>query len=119
MTCAVVRAQMLIGEDAEAGKVATELADLFCRGSRRRVELLFTGLLHNDDAHEYAAAQRVLDGAFMLAEQGVLDPSGEGPMIGLPPRDAAKDVHRSPLRVRRQAREKEKQTEAEAVGAKG
>ncbi|HET6749184.1 MAG TPA: hypothetical protein VFL71_07975, partial [Actinomycetes bacterium] len=33
------------------------------------------------DASDYAAAQRVLEGAHTWLEGGILDPSGDGPMI--------------------------------------
>jgi alkylation response protein AidB-like acyl-CoA dehydrogenase len=92
MTCACVRAQMLVGEDAGQGRSAVELADLFCEGARRRVERLFRDLRRNDDAAEYKAAQRVLEGQYIWAEAGMLDPSGEGPMVGLPPKEGAHDV---------------------------
>jgi alkylation response protein AidB-like acyl-CoA dehydrogenase len=81
MSASVVRAQMLTGGDLAEGTVARELADLFCRQSRRRVDRLFHDLWHNDDAEEYAAAQRVLSGRYRFAEVGVLDPSGGGAMV--------------------------------------
>jgi len=92
MTCACVRAQMLLGDDAEQGRGAVELADLFCQGARRRVDRLFRDLRRNDDAAEYKAAQRILEGRYVWAEAGTLDPSGEGPMVGLPPKEGARDV---------------------------
>ena len=88
MSCACVRAHMLLTHDADQGARAVELADLFCRGARGRIEHLFAELRDNDDAHEYKSAQRVLEGRYLFAEAGVLDPSGEGPMIGAPSRDA-------------------------------
>lgn len=96
MTCACVRAQMLVQENAPEASGAVDLADLFCRGSRRRVEHLFHDLMHNDDAHNYETAQRVLDGQFLWAEAGIIDPSGEGPMLGLPEKTTT-DVHRGGL----------------------
>jgi alkylation response protein AidB-like acyl-CoA dehydrogenase len=95
MSCACVRAQMLVRRDREQGARAVELADLFCRGARGRVEQLFVELRHNNDGGDYRAAQRVLEGRYMLAEAGVLDPSGEGPMIGAPPKEGAHDVRSS------------------------
>jgi alkylation response protein AidB-like acyl-CoA dehydrogenase len=64
------------------GGAAVELADLFCRGSRRRVERLFAELWDNDDDDNYQMAQRVLEGRYAWAEQGVMDPAGPGPMLG-------------------------------------
>ena len=96
MTCACVRAQMLVQDNAAESAGAIDLADLFCRGSRRRVERLFHDLMHNDDAHNYETAQRVLDGEFLWAEAGIIDTSGEGPMVGLPDKSST-NVHRGGL----------------------
>lgn len=79
MSATCVRAR---GMDVEGdGGRAVELADLFCAQASRRVETLFTALWHNDDSHEYSAAMNVLDGRYRFLEEGVLDPSGAGPMI--------------------------------------
>jgi hypothetical protein len=69
MSAAVVRAQMLGTEEAE------ELADLFCRGARLRVDQLVHGLWHNQDDPSYRAAQRTLEGRYAFLEQGILDPA--------------------------------------------
>ncbi len=86
MSAAVVRAQMLLRDGTPEGPAAVELADLFCRGARRRVEGLFDALWSNDDARSYAAAQLVLAGRYTWLERGILDPSGDGPMIPGPGR---------------------------------
>jgi hypothetical protein len=88
---------MLLKENAPQAAGAVDLADLFCRGSRRRVDRLFHDLMHNDDAHNYETAQRVLEGQFLWAEAGIIDSSGEGPMIGLPDKEGAVNVHRGGL----------------------
>jgi alkylation response protein AidB-like acyl-CoA dehydrogenase len=69
MSASAVRAQML-GTDE-----AVELADLFCRNARLRVEQLFHELWHNQDAYNYRAAQRALEGRYGFVEQGFLDPA--------------------------------------------
>jgi hypothetical protein len=69
MSASVVRARML-GTDE-----AIELADLFCRNARLRVEQLFHGLSHHEDDHNYRAAQRALEGRYRFMEQGILDPA--------------------------------------------
>jgi hypothetical protein len=73
----------MLADDGEvdAGS-AVELAVLFCKGARRRVDRLFDELWHNDDADNYTAAQAVLSGRYTWAEGGILDPSGDGPMLG-------------------------------------
>lgn len=81
MSAAVVRAQMLLTDGAPEGRAAVELADLFCRGSRRRVDGLFSELWSNDDERAYATAQQVLAGRYTWLEGGIIDPSGDGPMI--------------------------------------
>ncbi|MGH9029510.1 MAG: acyl-CoA dehydrogenase family protein, partial [Acidimicrobiales bacterium] len=75
MSASCVRAKMLVDENAPEADGAIELADLFCKGSRRRVQKLFADLWHNDDVENYDAAQRVLSGRYVWAEAGVLDPS--------------------------------------------
>jgi alkylation response protein AidB-like acyl-CoA dehydrogenase len=75
MSAACVRAKMLVDQNAAEADGAVELADLFCKGSRRRVESLFHDLWRNDDDANYAAAQRVLEGRYVWAEAGVMDPS--------------------------------------------
>src|SRR3954467_9396498 len=60
---------------------AAELADVFCKQARRRVDALFSELWANDDTDNYALAQRILSGDHTWLEEGVEDPSGDGPMI--------------------------------------
>ncbi len=86
MSAAVVRVDLLRRSQPEDAARAEELADLFCRQARRRVDRLFSELWHNDDDKDYAAAQRVLEGRYLFAEAGIIDPSGEGPAVGVPPR---------------------------------
>ena len=69
MSAACVRAEML-GTDE-----AYELADLFCRGARLRVDALFAELWDNEDDFNYKAAQRVLEGRYAFEEEGIIDPA--------------------------------------------
>jgi hypothetical protein len=78
MSASVVRAQML-AEDGEPS--AVDLADLFCRQARRRIDVHFAALWHNTDSRNYDTAQQVLGGRFDWLEAGVLDPSGGGPFL--------------------------------------
>jgi alkylation response protein AidB-like acyl-CoA dehydrogenase len=80
-SAACVYAQTLGEERPERAEQAVELADLFCRQSRRRVDRLFTELWANEDDANYRAAQRLLEGRYQWLEEGILDPSGDGPMI--------------------------------------
>jgi alkylation response protein AidB-like acyl-CoA dehydrogenase len=81
-TCAY--AQTVGREHPERAQEALELGELFCQQARRRVEALFNDLWANADEANYAAAQRVLEGRYAWLEEGVIDPSGEGPMLGAP-----------------------------------
>ena len=47
-----------------------------------QIDRLFDELWHNDDADNYDAAQAVLRGRYTWAEGGILDLSGDGPMLG-------------------------------------
>jgi alkylation response protein AidB-like acyl-CoA dehydrogenase len=81
MASAVVYANTIKSEHPERGESAFELADLFCTQAERRIGQLFRDLWANDDAHNYKAAQGVLDGRYTWLEEGIPDPSGEGPMV--------------------------------------
>ncbi|GAA0252920.1 acyl-CoA dehydrogenase family protein [Saccharothrix mutabilis subsp. mutabilis] len=74
MTVSCVHARSLGGS-------AVELADAFCGQSRRRVARLWDRLWVNTDERDAALAARVLDDAYTWLEDGVLDPSIEGPWI--------------------------------------
>jgi alkylation response protein AidB-like acyl-CoA dehydrogenase len=72
---AVVYADTIRREQPERAAEATELADLFSRQARRRVEALFSALFANDDVQAYELAQGVLGGRYTWLEEGVLDPA--------------------------------------------
>ncbi|MFH9862651.1 acyl-CoA dehydrogenase family protein [Streptomyces sp. NPDC017202] len=80
MSAACVRAELLRSR-GEHGREAYQLADAFCRQSRIRVEELFTRLWSNTDDLDRKVVKGVLSGTYEWLEQGVLDPSGEGPWI--------------------------------------
>jgi alkylation response protein AidB-like acyl-CoA dehydrogenase len=81
MASAVAYANTIKSEHPERGVSAFELAELFCTQAQRRIGHLFHELWSNDDATNYKAAQQVLDGRYSWLEEGIPDPSGEGPMI--------------------------------------
>ena len=81
ISAAAVYAQTLREEHPERGDEAVELADLFIRQARRRVDALFGELFSNDDDANYTLAQQVLEGRHTWLEEGIADPSGDGPMI--------------------------------------
>ena len=80
MSAAVVRAEMLRA-DGRNGAEAYELADVFCRQSRLRVERLFDALWTNTDAADARLARGVLKDRYAWLEEGVLDPAPEGRWI--------------------------------------
>ncbi|MBX6362505.1 MAG: acyl-CoA dehydrogenase family protein [Gemmatimonadetes bacterium] len=57
---------------AERGPI--ELADLFCRGARRRVRRLFADVFKNHDDYKYRVAQNVLKGKHVWLEAGDASP---------------------------------------------
>jgi hypothetical protein len=80
IACACVYAQTQAQDNADAAQFH-ELADLFCQQARRRVDRLFHDLWFNDDADNYAAARKILDGRYVEFERDLVDPAGEGPLL--------------------------------------
>jgi alkylation response protein AidB-like acyl-CoA dehydrogenase len=81
ISAAVVYAETIAAEHPERANSARELSGLFCRQARRRSDALFHALWANDDDAGYTTAMGILDGRHTWIEEGVSDPSGEGPMI--------------------------------------
>ena len=99
MAASVSRAHALLRSGQPGGQEAVELADLFCRSSRRKVRAAFAALWSNDDGAKYAVALDVLRGRHEWLEQGqvglqaaalrsVRQP-GPGLPIGAPPQARA------------------------------
>lgn len=63
------RALAMSRKDDELGAPAAELADVFCRGSRRRVEELFRDLWRNEDVEKYRTAMNVMKGEHLWMEE--------------------------------------------------
>ncbi|GAA1434385.1 acyl-CoA dehydrogenase family protein [Streptomyces thermospinosisporus] len=98
MSAACVRAELLRSR-GENGREAYQLADAFCRQARIRVEELFGRLWTNTDDLDSKLVKGVLSGAYEWLEQGVVDPSGDGPWIAdaIPGPSTKENVHR-PIR---------------------
>ncbi|QKV92265.1 acyl-CoA dehydrogenase family protein [Streptomyces sp. NA02950] len=98
MSAACVRAEMLRSR-GDHGVEAYQLADAFCRQARIRAEELFGRLWTNTDELDRKVVSGVLSGSYTWLEEGVLDPSGDGPWIAdATPGPSTKDnVHR-PIR---------------------
>ncbi|MGW7416089.1 acyl-CoA dehydrogenase family protein [Streptomyces sp. NPDC054863] len=98
MSAVCVRAELLRTTE-DYGREAYQLADVFCRQSRIRVEELLNRLWTNTDDLDHKVVRGVLSGTYTWLEQGIVDPSGEGPWIAdATPGPAKEDnVHR-PIR---------------------
>src|SRR5437016_4675047 len=70
-TCA--RAEWLRKSDPAAGRRAVDLADLFCRQARGRVDGKFRELSHNADTQTYRLAQEVLQSEHRWLERGMVE----------------------------------------------
>jgi Acyl-CoA dehydrogenase, C-terminal domain len=57
---------------------AVELADVFCRGARHRIERLFATIRSNDDAEQYDVARGALENRYAWLEHGIIE-APEGP----------------------------------------
>jgi len=77
MSAACVRAKSERAEHPEG----VELADLFCRQARRRVQEQFRALWRNTDARDVALARKVSDGAYTAFEEGVVTPAADGDWV--------------------------------------
>ena len=73
MAAACARAQWLLRHDPAAGRRAVELADLFCRQARARVQVKFRELRHNADTRAYRVAQETLAGEHRWLERGMVE----------------------------------------------
>jgi alkylation response protein AidB-like acyl-CoA dehydrogenase len=72
MTATVSQARRMRDDGHPEAKQATELADLFCRMSRRRVKQSFRNLWRNDDAKLNQVAASVMRGQHAWLEQGTI-----------------------------------------------
>ena len=71
ISAACSRAMLLARKDP-ANRGPIEMADVFSRQSRRRVEQLFGSVFSNDDDRTYRLAQSVLKGEQAWMEEGIV-----------------------------------------------
>ncbi|NGO80926.1 acyl-CoA dehydrogenase [Streptomyces sp. YC504] len=98
MSAACVRAELLRTTE-DYGREAYQLADVFCRQSRIRVDELFNRLWSNTDDLDRKVVKGVLSGTYGWLEEGIVDLSGDGPWIAdaTPGPSKLDNVHR-PIR---------------------
>ncbi|MCH6162920.1 acyl-CoA dehydrogenase family protein [Streptomyces marispadix] len=99
MSAACVRADKLRRDALSSGPDGTypyQLADAFCRQSKIRVEELFGRLWNNTDDLDRKVVKGILGGSYTWLEEGVVDPSSDGPWIAeaAPGPSKKKNVHR-------------------------
>ena len=70
MAAVCVRAKQLV---TEGDKNALILADVFCRGSQKRIKRLFRDTFSNHDVLTYRVAQDVLAGKYSWLERGIVE----------------------------------------------
>ncbi|MEU9587093.1 acyl-CoA dehydrogenase family protein [Streptomyces werraensis] len=98
MSAACVRAELLRSR-GDHGREAYQLADAFCRQARLRVEELFGRLWSNTDDLDRKVVKNVLGGSYTWLEDGVIDPSGDGPWIAdATPGESTRENVRRPIR---------------------
>jgi len=78
MAACLSHARALRAERHPDAERAAELADLFCRGARRKVQRLFADLWRNDDARKNRLTAGVMKGDHGLLADGLVD-LGRGP----------------------------------------
>jgi len=78
MAASITHARQLLAERGPDAERAADLADLFCRSSRRKVRRLFADLWSNEDERKNRLAARVMTEAPGLLAEGALD-LGRGP----------------------------------------
>jgi alkylation response protein AidB-like acyl-CoA dehydrogenase len=81
IACTCTHAERIATETPARRGEAYDLAALFCRQARRRVERLFHELWANDDAENSQASQELLAGRYAWVEEAIADPAGDGPMM--------------------------------------
>jgi alkylation response protein AidB-like acyl-CoA dehydrogenase len=75
MAASAARVHAMLEAGAPHAEEALELADLFCRGARRKVMRLLRDLWANDDARKYRVALRILEGRHAWMEEGIIPPA--------------------------------------------
>ena len=72
MAAALGRVRQMRGKNHPDAGNGIELADLFCRRMRRRIDGTFRALWSNDDVATYGVARRALEGRYAFLEDGIV-----------------------------------------------
>ncbi len=83
VSAAIMKAEQIKQQHGgERGKEAYELADLFAKQAKVRVERLFDALWTNTDADDMKFSAKLVDGAYTWLDEGIVDlTEGTGPWI--------------------------------------
>ena len=73
MTATLSHARRLRDDGQASGAQAIQLADLFCRGARRKVQMLFRSLWSNEDARRNHVVASVMKGQHLWLQEGRMD----------------------------------------------
>jgi alkylation response protein AidB-like acyl-CoA dehydrogenase len=82
---AVVYAKTQSLDNPERAEEITDLAEVFCQQARLRTERLFSDLWSGQDERNHSLARKALSNQFAFLEQGFMDPSDAGPIVGEQP----------------------------------
>jgi alkylation response protein AidB-like acyl-CoA dehydrogenase len=72
MAASITRAHAMREAGSADAEGAVELADIFCRSTRRKIAKLFRDLWANDDVRKYKVALKVLEGRHAWLETNIL-----------------------------------------------
>ncbi len=73
MALSITRARRAVDDNPAQAQHEEQLAELFCRNSRRRVDRLFRALWRNDDSFKYGVGRDVLAGTHAWLERGAME----------------------------------------------
>ena len=90
MSAACVRAESMRKQSPD-GEKAVQMADVFCRRTRHRIEHLFDNLFDNADDATYRLAQEVLKGEHAWLEKGAMQVVPDGVSLAPKPASAPRD----------------------------
>jgi alkylation response protein AidB-like acyl-CoA dehydrogenase len=92
MSAAVSRAEGMRRSRSADARSAVELADVFCRMTRRRIANAFEAIRSNDDVKKYRTARRFLDGEHKWLERGITPMAAFEELAARPPEEIEQPV---------------------------